>query len=88
MVLFRETTASAPVAEEVAQLRAQVVGVVRRMLEAGGAGGARLPADAIAHAIVGAGESLANWWLAHPGADRDEIAAWYVGLVQAAARRG
>jgi hypothetical protein len=43
-------------------------------------------ADAIAHAIVGAGESLANWWLAHPEVDRERVAVWYVGIVQAAVR--
>lgn len=40
-------------------------------------------ADAIAHALVGAGESLANWWLDHPDVPRDQVAAWYFGVVQA-----
>jgi AcrR family transcriptional regulator len=83
-VLFRETTTIAPVAEEVATLRTQVVGVVRAMLETGGTRTTGLPADAIAHAIVGAGESIANWWLDHPESGRDEVADWYVALVQAA----
>ena len=31
--------------------------------------------DAIAHALVGAGESLANWWLEHPEESRAAMAA-------------
>jgi hypothetical protein len=42
-----------------------------------------LAADAIAHALLGAGESLANWWLDHPDVPRDQVAAWYFGVVQA-----
>ena len=38
--------------------------------------------DAIAHALVGAGESLANWWLDHPDVGRDQVADWYLGVVQ------
>ncbi len=38
--------------------------------------------DAIAHAIVGAGESLANWWLDHPEVSRRDLAGWYITLVQ------
>jgi hypothetical protein len=59
----------------------------RRMLE-----GARSPraglappaSDGVAHAIVGAGESLANWWLGHPEVPLAEVAGLYLGLVQAA----
>ena len=40
-------------------------------------------ADAIAHALVGAGESLANWWLDHPEVGRDQVADWYLAVVQA-----
>ena len=40
--------------------------------------------DAIAHAIVGAGESLANWWLEHPDVPREQVTDWYVAIVQAA----
>ncbi|MGZ4203032.1 MAG: TetR/AcrR family transcriptional regulator, partial [Thermoleophilaceae bacterium] len=63
-VLFRELNARRPLAEQVAQLRAEVVDEVRRMLEAeGGASwsGLRPPAsEGVAEAIVGAGEALAN----------------------------
>jgi AcrR family transcriptional regulator len=86
-VLFRALTASRPLAEEVAQLRARIAAAVRRMIEDSVASRGPLPAhaaDAIAHAIVGAGESLANWWLDHPEVPREEVADWYVGVVQAA----
>ena len=49
----------------------------RRRLAAGLRAGR--PSDAIAHALVGAGESLANWWLDHPEVARDEVADWYFG---------
>jgi hypothetical protein len=39
--------------------------------------------DAIAHALVGAGESLANWWLDHPEVEREQVATWYLAVVQA-----
>jgi AcrR family transcriptional regulator len=88
IVLFRgTTTSSAPVAAEVAALREQVVAAVRTMVEDAGPAPAQLPrlsSDGVAHAIVGAGESLANWWLEHPGVPREEVADWYVGVVQAA----
>jgi AcrR family transcriptional regulator len=85
-VLFREMAASQPVAEEVATLRTQIAEQVRRMINGVSGPGPGLPAmtsDAIAHAIVGAGESLANWWLAHPEIDRQQIVDWYEGLVRA-----
>jgi len=86
-VLFRELNTPRPLAEQVAQLRARVVSEIRRMLEGDGASWSGLSAPAsegVAEAIVGAGESLANWWLKHPEVARDEVADWYVGLAQAA----
>ena len=41
--------------------------------------------EGIAHAIVGAGESLANWWLQLPHVRRDQVADWYMGMILAAA---
>ncbi len=86
-VLFGEVTANRPLVTLVAQLRAQIVDEVRRMLEAGtGSWPGLVPpaSDGVAHAIVGAGESLANWWLDHPAVSREEVTDWYVGLTQAA----
>jgi AcrR family transcriptional regulator len=88
IVLFRgTTTSSVPVAAEVAELREQVVAAVRTMVEDAVPAPSELPrlsSDGVAHAIVGAGESLANWWLVHPEVPRDQVADWYVGVVQAA----
>lgn len=85
-VLFRELASTRPFAEQVAELREQIARAIRRMLEEGVAGCAGQPppaADAVAHALVGAGESLANWWLDHPEIPRDQVAVWYFGVVQA-----
>ncbi len=85
-VLFTELSASRPIADEVAVLRRQITDTVRSMFGPGAFGQATPPPaaiDAIAHAIVGAGESLANWWLEHPEVPRDEVAGWYVDIVQA-----
>ena len=86
-VLFLEMNASRPLVDLVAQLRSRIVAEVRRMLEGDGATWSGLSAPAsegVAEAIVGAGESLANWWLKHPEVAREEVADWYVGLAQAA----
>jgi AcrR family transcriptional regulator len=91
-VLFRELSARQPLAEQVRQLRADVVGEVRRMLESEGDSdgepswtGLRPPAsEGVAEAIVGAGEALANWWLKKPEVPRQDVANWYVGLARAA----
>jgi AcrR family transcriptional regulator len=86
-VLFMEMNASRPLAEQVAHLRERIVTEIQRMLEEGSeswAGLAPPASDGVAHAIVGAGDSLANWWLKHPDVGRDEVAEWYAGLAQAA----
>jgi AcrR family transcriptional regulator len=87
-VLFRELNASRPLAEQVATLRTQIVDEVRRMLEGDGderPTGLRAPAsEGVAEAIVGAGESLANWWLKKPAVPRQDVVDWYVGLARAA----
>ncbi|MFL5860516.1 MAG: TetR/AcrR family transcriptional regulator [Solirubrobacteraceae bacterium] len=86
-VLYREVNTRRPLAEQVAQLRSQVVDAVRRMLEAQGepsSAGLRPPAsEGVAEAIVGAGEALANWWLKKPDVAREDIADWYVSLARA-----
>ena len=84
-VLFGEANANRPVAEQVAQMRGRIAVAVRQLIEAGVHEG-RAPgpaADAVAHAIVGAGESLANWWLDHPEVSREDVAGWYGEVVRA-----
>jgi AcrR family transcriptional regulator len=85
-VLFGEAVSTRPFAENVAALRQQIADAIRRMIEAGAGSWPGYPppaSDAIAHALVGAGESLANWWLDHPEVPRDEVAGWYYAVVQA-----
>ncbi len=87
-VLFHELNARQPLAEQVSQLRSNVVQEVRRMLESDEEpawAGLRPPAsEGVAEAIVGAGEALANWWLKKPEVPRQDVANWYVGLARAA----
>lgn len=86
-VLFSEANSVRPVADEVAVLRSQIIDALRRLVELGAGGSPGLSpgaADAAAHAIVGAGESLANWWLEHPEVQREQVVEWYSGVVAAA----
>lgn len=86
-VLFHELNAGRPIVSVVADLRGQIAGEIARMLAAGTPSwrGLEPPAsDAVGHAIVGAGESLANWWLQHPEVARENVMEWFVGLAQAA----
>ena len=87
-VLFRELNASRPLAEQVATCCARdrrrgapdARGRRRRRPT-----GLRPPAsEGVAEAIVGAGESLANWWLKKPTVPREDVVDWYVGLARAA----
>jgi AcrR family transcriptional regulator len=82
-VLFGEIGSSRPFADQVAELRERIAQTIRRMIDDASLGFAAPAGDAIAHALVGAGESLANWWLDHPEAGRDQVADWYFGVVQA-----
>jgi hypothetical protein len=40
--------------------------------------------EGVAEAIVGAGESLANWWLKKSDVPLEDVADWYAGLARAA----
>ena len=86
-MLFGEASSNGPVAAEVADLRRRIARAVRRMLEASvpvASGLTEIEVDGIAHAIVGAGESLANWWLEQTDVSREEVVDLYVGVVQGA----
>ncbi len=72
-VLQRELASGAgAVAADVARVRAAIV---RRMAALLASELDATLADALAHGFVGAGESLAAWWLDHPDATRSEMAA-------------
>jgi AcrR family transcriptional regulator len=72
-VLQRELAAGGggPLAEDVARVRATIVKRMAGLL-APHLGDVR--ADALAHGFVGAGESLATWWLDHPDHTREQVA--------------
>jgi len=82
-VLFGEFASSRPFAERVAEIRARIANAIRRMIEDAGLRFPPPASDAIAHALVGAAESLANWWLEHPDVPLEEVAGWYVSVVHA-----
>jgi len=87
-VLFGELTSMGPVVEEVGVLRRRIAQWIMGVLAGATGGQGNVPdvsVQATAHAIVGAGESLANWWLEHPEVRRDQVADWYMGMILAAA---
>jgi AcrR family transcriptional regulator len=64
-VLHSEASAQGgPLAAEVAGMRERIAQMLARLFHS----------DAFAHAFVGAGESLANWWLVHPNEPKEQIA--------------
>ncbi|MBV9415028.1 MAG: TetR/AcrR family transcriptional regulator [Solirubrobacterales bacterium] len=81
-VLFREVVSTRPVADQVAVVHGRIVDAVRRLIESSRPSGAPPASAAIAEALVGAGESLANWWLEHPEVEREQVADWYLSVVQ------
>ena len=72
-VLFNEASSQGgPLAEQVAGLRLRIA----RMLSA------LFGDEAFAHAFVGAGESLANWWLERPDVPRAELAELLMSIAR------
>src|SRR5947209_1963318 len=77
-LLYAEAAArGGPLAERIVELRARIVRMVRRVLEQqsldGRATANEAAFDALAHAFVGAGESLANWWLTRPDVSAQDV---------------
>ena len=72
LVLHAEAaTRGGPLADELASVRAAIARMIRRLLvqtipDVRVTRETTAALDSVAHAVVGAGESLANWWLAHP----------------------
>ena len=77
-VLYRQARGQEPFAAEVARLRAQLVDVVAgllgRLIAASGRRHSETEVSVMAHALVGAGESLADWVVDHPE-EAPEVAA-------------
>jgi AcrR family transcriptional regulator len=88
-VLYSEAAArGGPLAKEVASFRAAIAQMIRRLLmqiinhgEASAETAAAL--DGVSQAFVGAGESLANWWLAHPELPAERAAELLMALGRA-----
>lgn len=84
MLFQQASTQDAPLAGEVAARRERLAAVATRMLSeiARQRGGLQAASelDALGHALVGAAESLANWWLAHPEVPREAVLRTLVGL--------
>lgn len=73
-VLYAESTgAGSPFAERAAELRDRFVRAVGAMLEE--------DAEALAYAVVGAGESLALWWVRHPEESAEAMADRLLAVV-------
>jgi AcrR family transcriptional regulator len=86
-VLFRETTTlGGPFADEAARLRRQIARLVAQLLgEAVAAEGLdpdRMEAtEPLAHALVGAAEAIARWWIEHPEEKKDRVARWLMNFI-------
>ncbi len=74
-ILHRETLAQGGlVAEELSGLRARVTEMLSTLFGD----------EAFAHAFAGAGESVTDWWLAHPEQPKERIASILMEMAQSA----
>lgn len=72
-VLYTEASAQGgPLAAKVAGLRLRIAVLLTGLFDN----------EAFAHAFVGAGESLANWWLDHPDVPKADVADLLMGIAQ------
>ena len=78
-VLFGADAASVPpvVAEEAKQLHLRTERGWAAMLSEAAPGYDQRFYQAVAHAIGGAGNQLAQWWLRTPGVSREQLVDWY-----------
>lgn len=88
-VLYAEANArGGPLADEIAALRARITGMIKPLLartvqaSADGSPLSDAALEGLAHAFVGAGESLANWWLTQPDISVDGIAELLMAVVR------
>ena len=88
-VLYAEAAArGGPLAIQIAELRSRIAFIVKRLLQEstgtdGEAALATASLEGVAHAVVGAGESLANWWLAHPDIEAEQVTGWLMAFGRA-----
>ncbi|MFD5828256.1 TetR/AcrR family transcriptional regulator [Lentzea sp. NPDC060358] len=82
-VLHRQaSTQGGPFAVELADMRGRAVSLVAALLtRSTKAPATTLEAESLAAALVGAGESLAEWWLDHPEEPAGVVAARLMNLV-------
>lgn len=81
-------TRGGPLAEEVASLREGIAQMISGLLtetipNTPVSAETTATIDGVAHAVVGAGESLANWWLTHPELPPERAVELLVTLAQA-----
>jgi len=83
LVLHRQaSTQGGPFAAELADMRGRAVSLVAALLtQSTKAPATKLEAESLAAALVGAGESLAEWWLDHPEEPAGVVAARLMNLV-------
>jgi len=82
-VLHRQaSTQGGPFAVELTDMRSRAVSLVAALLtQSTKAPATKLEAESLAAALVGAGESLAEWWLDHPEEPAGVVAARLMNLV-------
>jgi AcrR family transcriptional regulator len=86
-VLHRQSIAQGgPFTEELMAMRQRAISLVAAVLMRTGADegvgkAASIAGDALAAALVGAGESLADWWLDHPDDSASTVASRLMNLV-------
>ncbi|WP_026421719.1 TetR/AcrR family transcriptional regulator [Actinokineospora inagensis] len=86
-VLHRQATSQGgPFSEELLAMRARAITLVTALLARSAAesdldDSAVKSTEALAAALVGAGESLADWWLDHPSVPEKVVASWLMNLV-------
>jgi AcrR family transcriptional regulator len=88
MLQTEATIRGGPLAEEVASLREGIAQMISQLLMETIASPpvsheTTATVDGVAHAVVGAGESLANWWLAHPELPPERAVELLVALAEA-----
>jgi AcrR family transcriptional regulator len=84
-LLYREAVSQGgPLAAEVAALRGRIAAIVQRLFLSVAGPDSGGTSEALGHAFVGAGESVANWWLEHPEEPREQVAELLVRLAAGA----